>query len=138
MIRIMINTRDDSRTYVDDVRLEARQPDGSWQDVASSRLATSQQFQQNWVRAYRDYSAWLQHGEMLPPPKLDCETVSYKRWQPPVIFHNRFRAANGEEAVVLVNATKSAQVGTLHWQGKATAINLQADEIRVIAAKDIR
>lgn len=138
MIRIMINTRNDSRTYVDDVRLEARQPDGSWQDVASSRLATSQQFQQNWVRAYRDYSAWLQHGEMLPPPKLDCETTNYQRWQPPVIFHNRFRAANGEEAVVLVNATKSAQVGTLHWQGKATPINLQADEIRVIAAKDIR
>lgn len=138
MIRIMINTRNESRTYVDDVRLEARQPDGSWQDVASSRLAPSQPFQQNWVRAYRDYSAWLQHGEMLPPPKLDCENMDYKRWQVPVIFHNRFRAANGEEAVVLVNATRAAQTGTLLWQGKTTAIQLQPDEIRVIAAKELR
>jgi len=61
------------------------------------------------------------------------------RWRPvrveqefPAILHNAFRAPDGHEAVLLVNATDRPQAGALTWGGTQAELALSPWEVRLI------
>ena len=81
---------------------------------------------------------------MLHPPKLTCATTAYQSLSRrgdkyarieramPAVLHNAFRAADGSEAVVLVNATDAPQSVRLTWHNKRQSLNLQPWEVHLL------
>jgi hypothetical protein len=51
------------------------------------------------------------------------------------VLHNAFRAPDGSEAVVLVNATERPLHAEMAWHGEVQSLDLDAWEVR-LARKD--
>lgn len=133
MLRIMCNARDLAKVWVDDVALEAVQPDGSVKAVRYEGLSSDARFMQKWVSLYHgEGRPWLVYGRLIHPPKLACATITYRDRPTPAVFHNAFRAPNGKVAVVLANATREAQKVTLSRRGKSMELTLAADDVMLV------
>ncbi len=131
-IRIMIHVEGECDVLVDNVTLEVSKPDGSWEQAL---LPTNDQyyaFAKNWVKAYKDHNKWLQHGKLLRPPKLICDSTTDRGVEVPTIFHNAFQAPDGTIAVVFASNQATPQQATLHWKDKTFQITANPDEIIVM------
>ncbi len=130
MLRIMCNARGEAKVWVDDLTLEAIQPDGGVRPLKLEGLSCDGRFMRNWVELYHGKGRpWLAYGRQLHPPKLTCSTITYRDRPTPVVFHNAFRAPDGREAVVLANATRERQAVTLGWRGQTRALVLEGDGV---------
>ena len=133
MLRIMCNARGEAKVWVDDVTLEAVQPDGSAKEVRYSGLSADARFMRKWVSLYHgEGRPWLVYGRMVHPPKLACAAIPYRDRTVPAVFHNAFRSPDGKVAVVLANATREKQSVTLLRKGKALALALEADDVVLV------
>ena len=132
-LRIMIHLNGPAKAWVDDMTLEEVAPDGSVKTVRYTGQSSDARFMQRWVTLYHgEGRRWLQHGRLLHPPKLQCETITYRDRQVPAVFHNAFLAPDGSEAVVLANATREKQAVTLFWHGKPMPLTLEADGVVLV------
>lgn len=135
MLRIMCHVGGAAKVWVDDVTLEALAADGTAREVRAEGLSGDARFMREWVRLYHgEGRPWLMHGRLLHPPRLACATVTYRERATPAVFHNAFRAPDGEEAVVLANATHEAQEVALFWRGGRQALTLEAGGVRLVRA----
>jgi hypothetical protein len=133
MMRIMCNMGGEGKVWLDDMTLEAVQPDGSAKPVRNEGLSSDERFMRKWVALYHgEGQPWLMHGRLIHPPKLACATFTYRDRPTPAVFHNAFRAPDGKVAVVLANATREPQTVTLSRQGKALSLTLGADDVRLV------
>lgn len=134
-LRIMIHLSGPATAWVDDMALEEILATGTATVARYSKLSPLTKLMQRWVELYHgEGQPWLQMGALLHPPQLECVGASYnfkaKRAKSaterhvPSVFHNAFRAPNGQEAVVLANATTEPQHVTLTWKGKTLSLDL--------------
>ena len=130
MIRIMCHVNGEAKAWVDDVTLQAVQPDGSAKEVRYEGLSLDARFMRKWVSLYHgEGRPWLMYGQLLHPPVLTCATVTYRDRPTPAVFHNAFRSPEGKVAVVLANATRVPQAVTLSRNGKSMSLTLEADGV---------
>lgn len=133
MMRIMIHLSGPAKAWVDDVTLEAVQPDGSVKPVRYEGLSSDARFMQRWVSLYHgEGRPWLTYGRQMHPPKLACATMTYRDRPVPAVFHNAFRSPDGKVAVVLANATREPQVVKLSRSGKTMTLALEADGVLLV------
>jgi len=133
MMRIMCHVDGEAKAWVDDVTLEALQPDGTTKPVRYEGLSSDVRFMRKWVELYHgEGRPWLMYGTLLHPPKLTCATITYRDRPTPSVFHNAFRAPDGKVAVVLANATREPQAVTLSRRGKAMSLTLGADDVMLV------
>jgi hypothetical protein len=128
MLRIMIHIEGRARAWVDDVTLEEVLPDGSARAAICSNTPPDHKLMKRWVELYHgEGRPYLQFGRMLHPPKLAAETISWRGNKPfTAVQHNAWRAPDGSEAVIAVNATLTQQTATLHWKGHEHHLALEA------------
>jgi len=128
VLRIMLNLRGKGKVWLDDLRVTALEP------VAENTrpLPSDHDLMVQWSRLFHgEGRPWLLLGQMIHPPRLETATIEYNQLQLPAVFHNAFRAADGQEAVILVNATDAEQKVTLH--GKTVEqLTLQPYEVRLV------
>lgn len=133
LLRIMLHVNGPGTVWIDDIVLEEIGADGRAAAVERPKIPSDHELMRQWVDLYhgrgRDY---LQHGRMLHPPRLEVETISYQGRTFPAILHNAFAAADGSEAVVMVNASEKPQVGKLHWKGRVVDVRLEPWEVRLM------
>lgn len=128
VLRIMLNLRGKGKVWLDDLRVKALEP-----VPANTRpLPSDHDLMVQWSRLFHgEGRPWLLLGQMIHPPRLETATIEYNQLQLPTVFHNAFRAADGQEAVIFANATDAEQKVTLH--GKTVEqLTLQPYEVRLV------
>ncbi|MBI4978572.1 MAG: hypothetical protein HZC28_13920 [Spirochaetes bacterium] len=79
-----------------------------------------------WVELYHgEGRPYLLFGRMLHPPKLSCASMQSGKRTVPAVMHNAFRAPDGSDAVIAVNASEEKQMATVSWNGKERIIELE-------------
>jgi hypothetical protein len=130
MLRIMIHIEGQAKAWVDEMTLEEVLPDGSTRTAMCSKTPPAHKLMQRWVELYHgEGQPYLQFGRMLHPPKLAAETIIWRGNKPfAAVQHNAWRAPDGSEAVIAVNATSTKQLATLHWKGREHRLALEAGD----------
>lgn len=147
-LRVMLQAGEDSLVWVDSLKLEEVGPDGASREViVSERRDASEDFMRRWVALYHGPARkWLAYGTAIRPPLISCDDQPFEmnlyggthfEGRRPTVFHSAWRAADGTEALVFVNATDKAQSIAYRWKGATRKLTLKPDEIRLIAA-DVR
>ena len=133
MLRIMCHVAGVAKVWVDDMTLEAVQPDGSARQVRYEGLSSDARFMRKWVSLYHgEGRPWLVYGRPIHPPKLTCSTLMYRDRPTPAVFHSAFRSPDGKVGVVLANATREPQKVVLSRHGKAMELTLQGDDVILV------
>lgn len=133
-LRVMVYVRGKARVWVDDLKLEETFPAGPSTGVQRPETPPDHAFMRRWVELFSgEGRPYLLFGTMLPPPPLKLATV------PPEddttldpVLHNAYRAPDGSEAVIMVNATDTPQTGTMDWHGQTMVIRLKPWEVKLI------
>ena len=132
-LRIMLHVEGPARVWVDDVLLEEVRPDGTAAEVQRPEVPPDHELMRQWVRLFSgEGRPYLLLGRMLHPPALQTATAVHGDLTLPAILHNAYRAADGSEAVILVNATDEKQRGRLDWRGRERTVRLEAWEARLV------
>jgi len=132
-LRIMCHVDGPGKVWIDDMALEEVREDGTTVEVMRPDTPPDHEVMAQWVRLYSgEGRPYLLLGRMLHPPKLECGTTSYQGAEYPAILHNAYRAPDGSEAVVLMNATGDQQTGALAWHDRPIALELKPWEARLI------
>lgn len=133
LLRIMCHLSGEGTMWVDDLRLEERQTDGTFVEVQRPELPPDHELMQQWVELFAgEGRPYLYLGRMLHPPALECERIDTGPWRRPAILHNAFEAPDGSQAVVLVNASDTPQVGRLTWPADPVTVELRPWEVRLL------
>ncbi len=133
LLRIMLHLAGQGTAWIDDVKLEQVMPDGRAVEIARPEVPPDHALMHRWVELYAgEGRAYLEHGRMLHPPKLEVTGAAGPEDGMPAVLHNAFRAADGSEAVVLVNATDAPQSVRLTWHNKRQSLNLQPWEVHLL------
>ncbi|MBI5683731.1 MAG: carbohydrate binding domain-containing protein [Verrucomicrobia bacterium] len=134
MFRIMIHIEGKAKAWVDDMALEEVLPDGTTRAAICSNTPPDHKLMKRWVELYHgEGRPFLQFGRMLHPPKLVAATITWRGSKPfAAVQHNAWRASDGSEAVIAVNATLKKQTATLHWKDRAHHLSLDAGDAVLI------
>ena len=117
-LRIMLNVHGPGTVWVDDLALEAIDADGQASPVMRPDKPDDFEFMRQWVTLFHgEGRPYLLLGKMLHPPRLETATFDARGCRFPAVLHNAFEAADGTQAVVLVNATDAPQSARLSWKG---------------------
>lgn len=132
-LRIMIHINGRARLWVDEMRLEELLPDGRLVEVQRSSMPPEHRLMRQWVELFHGRGRpWLLLGRMLHPPRLECDHFERDGRRFAAVLHNAFVAADGSQAVVLVNPTANRQHAVLTWQSKRLPLELAPDEVRLV------
>ncbi len=132
-LRIMLHVSGPGTVWVDDLVLEEVLDDGSTRIVDRPEFPPDHAMMSQWVRLFSgEGRPYLLLGRMLRPPVLTASATEYGGRAHPAILHNAYRAPDGSEAVVLVNATHERQLGRLEWHGRSVALDLAPWEARLV------
>ena len=127
VLRMMLHLNGPGKVWVDGVKVEAT--DGAAPGIL---LPADHEIMVQWSRLYHgEGRPWLFLGQMIPPPRLEAASIPYNKISLPAVLHNAFRAADGREAVVLVNATAVPQKATLHGK-QVEELSLAPFEVRLL------
>ncbi len=129
-LRVMLHVVGAAKVWIDDAALEELGDDGSWTVAARSGLPPEHELAVRWVDLFHgEGRPYLLLGRMLAPPLLEA-----KRGEDgaPAVLHNAFRAPDGSEAVIAVNATDAPQDAVLHWQGVERTVSFGPWEAKLI------
>ena len=130
-LRIMIHVEGPAKVWVDDVQLEEVQATGTVPAMMAGE-PLEHPLLENWVSLFHgEGRPYLLLGRMLHPPKLDAGTISYRGRPFPALLHNAYRAPDGSEAVIVVNASDTTQTGRLTWKGRTVEIRLEKGGARL-------
>jgi len=132
-LRIMMHVSGRGVVWVDDMILEEVRADGTTAEVMRPEVPPDHALMRRWVELFAgEGRPYLLHGRMLHPPKLEIEGAAEAADSPPPVLCNAFRAPDGSEAVVMVNAGDEPRAVKPTWQGKARAVSLQPWEVRLL------
>ena len=132
-LRIMIHIEGKAKAWVDDMALEEVLPGGASRVALCSNLPPDHQLMKRWVELYHgEGRPYLQFGRMLHPPKLTAGTITWRDKPMAAVLHNAWRAPDGSEAVIAVNATRVKQTATLDWKGREHRIALEPGDAVLI------
>lgn len=135
-VRIMLHLNGPGTVWIDDLLLEEVRADGTAVVVPRPEEPADYDLMHAWVELFHGAGRpYLLLGRMLHPPRLETGTSEGVDRPLPPILHNAFAAADGSEAVVLVNATDAPQTGRLHWKGKAIPLSLKPWEVRLLGSE---
>jgi len=133
MLRIMIHIEGKAKAWVDDMTLEEILPDGATRTAICSNTPPDHKLMKRWVELYHgEGRPWLQFGRMLHPPKLAAEIITWRGKPMSAVQHNAWRAPDGSEAVIAINATLTKQTATLHWKGREHPLALEPGDAMLI------
>ncbi|MCX6897624.1 MAG: DUF6259 domain-containing protein [Verrucomicrobia bacterium] len=133
ILRVMIHVAGKAVVWVDDMTLEEVLPDGTTRAAICSNTPPDQKLMKRWVELYHgEGQPFLQFGRMLHPPKLTAETTIWRGKPMAAIQHNAWRAPDGSEAVIAVNATLTKQTATLNWKGREQNLALEPGDAALI------
>jgi hypothetical protein len=134
MLRIMIHIEGQAKAWVDDMTLEEVLPDGSTRAALRPSTPPDHKLMKRWVELYHgEGRPYLQLGQMLHPPKLVAETIIWRGDKPfAAVQHNAWRAPDGSESVIAVNATSTKQTATLHWKDREHRLALDPGDAMLI------
>jgi hypothetical protein len=137
-LRIMIHLQGQGEVWVDDLTLEEMRSDGTFRVLMRPETPPDHDLMSQWVKLfYGEGRPYLLHGRMLHPPKLETGMTQYAGRELPAVLHNAYRAPDGSEAVIVVNATGEQQKAELSWKGKMTTLLLAAWEVRLLRDRDV-
>ncbi|MBM3474887.1 MAG: hypothetical protein FJX75_16620 [Armatimonadetes bacterium] len=132
-LRIMMHVSGRGVVWVDDMLLEEIAPDGTAREVSRPEVPPEHDLMRQWVDLFAgEGRPYLEHGRMLHPPKLEVEGNPEPEGGMPVVMHNAFRAPDGSEAVVIVNAADVPHTANLTWQGRERTLGLGPWEVRLV------
>ena len=141
-LRIMMHLNGNAVCWVDGMKLEEVQPDGSAKTVELSGRGAYDDFMRRWVAYYHgEGRAWLAFGRQVKPPRIVCASQPFEAvyyggrkvsGSRPAVFCNAYVAADGRKAIVLVNATAQPQPVDLYKGGRRVSLTLAGDEIRLL------
>ena len=124
MLRVMIHVDGPCRVWVDDFRVMEVDAQGTVRPIVCDGLPSQHQLYKQWIELYHgDGRPYLQHGVAIPPPTEEPTGA---------VKVGAFRAADGSEAVIAVNATDKTQQATLRWNDKSKRVELTAFEVKLI------
>jgi len=129
-LRIMLHVVGTATVWLDDVALEELGDDGSWKPAMRTGLPPEHELAARWVELFHgEGRPYLLLGRMVHPPRLE---VARDGDGAAAVLHNAFRAPDGSEAVIAVNATDQPQRCTLHRGGAARALAFAPWEAKLI------
>lgn len=142
-IRIMVNaTAKDACVWVDDMKFEVQQPDGSWKEPVFSARDDYDAFMRQWIGLYHGPARkWLAYGRQVRPPVIFAEDQPFSmtlyggakyEGRRPCVFHSAWVARDGKKALVFVNATPRRQKVGYLWNAVPASLVLAPDEIKVL------
>jgi hypothetical protein len=130
MLRIMLHINGAGRVWLDDMTLEEANPAQDGKPALA--LPTDHEIMLQWSRLFHGRGRpWLLHGQMIPPPRLEVETIHYNKIDLPAILHNAFRSPEGKDAVILVNVTAEKRTAILHGATRQE-LSLKPYEVRLL------
>jgi hypothetical protein len=128
-VRIMIHLSGRGAVWVDDMRLEEVRDDGTVAEVAREEVPPDHELMRQWITLFAgEGRPYLLLGRTLHPPALQVHGAPAE----PPILHNAYRAPNGSEAVVLVNASNTPQQAELTWHGEWRELGFRPWEVRLV------
>ena len=141
-LRIMMHLGGDAVCWVDDLKVEILQPDGTTKKAILSGRGAYDDFMKRWVALYHGEGRdWLAFGRQVKPPRMVCGSQPYsasfyggakQTGVKPVAFCNAYESLDGRRAVVLVNATQAPQTVSLYEHGTRRVVTLAGDEIKLL------
>jgi len=133
-LRIMLHVMGPAKVWMDDVGLEEQDADGARRTVMLAGLPADHELALQWVRLFRgEGRPYLLLGRMLhPPPLTGAMGSGSTAAERPAILHNAYRAPDGTEAVIALNATDEPQECVLTWRGGDRALSFRPWEAKLI------
>ena len=132
-LRIMLHVEGPGRVWVDDLVLEEVRADGTTTEVMRPETPPDHELMHQWVELFSgEGRPYLLLGRMLHPPALQTRTALHGDRTYPAILHNAYRAPDGSEAAILVNATDEPQTGLLDWRGRRRQLDLQPWQVQLV------
>ena len=132
-LRVMVHVNGPCRLWIDDLALD-EQVDEKWQPLLHQGLPPEHDFVKQWVELFHgDGRPYLMLGKMIRPPKLIAPAPPAGA-RPPFspIMLNAFRALDGSEAVIIVNATDEEQTVRFEWRQETRALQLAPWTMRLV------
>jgi hypothetical protein len=124
MLRVMIHVDGPCRVWVDDFRVAELDAQGTARPIVREGLPPQHDLYKQWIGLYHGSGRpYLQFGEAIPPPIVEPAGA---------VQVGAFRAADGSEAVIAVNATDSARQATLRWGSRSDRIELMPSEMKLV------
>jgi glycosyl hydrolase family 30 len=121
---VMIHVDGPCRVWVDDFRVMEVDAQGTARPIVRDGLPSQHQLYGQWIELYHGGGRpYLQHGVAIPPPTVEPTGA---------VEVGAFRAADGSEAVIAVNATDTTQQATLRWDGKSKRVELMPSEVKLL------
>lgn len=126
VLRVMIHIDGPCRVWVDDFRVAEVDAQGTARSIVRDGLPSQHDLYEQWIALYHNTGRpYLQFGEAIPPPVVEPAGA---------IQVGAFRAADGSEAVIAVNATDTARQATLRWGSGSHRIELMPSAVQLIKA----
>jgi hypothetical protein len=125
-LRVMIHVAEPCRVWVDDLQVLEWDAQGTaWRPVLRDGLPPQHALYKAWIELYHgEGRPYLQFGEAIPPPTVE----------PGGALHvGAFRAADGSQTVIAVNATDTAQQATLRRDGRSRRIELMPSDVKLLS-----
>ncbi len=133
MLRIMINVEGRAKAWVDGMTLEEVLPNGATRVAMRPETPPDYKLMKRWVELYHgEGRPYLQFGRMLHPPRPMADTITWHGKPMCAVQHNAWRAPDGSEAVIAVNATLAKQTATLEWKGREHRLALEPGDAVLI------
>lgn len=127
MLRVMIQVEGPCRIWVDDFRVLELDAQGTATPMMRDGLPSLHELYKQWIELYHGRGRpYLQFGAAVPPPKVEPAGA---------VQVGAFLAADGSEAVIVVNAVDGAQQATLRWGGRSERVELGPLEVKLLQLK---
>ncbi len=132
-LRIMMHLAGPGEVLIDDMRLEEIAADGTATEVGRPELPPDHALMHRWVELFAgEGRPYLLHGRMLHPPVVETDGPPATADGLPAVLCNAYRAPDGSEAAILVNATDQPLRATLRWRDTPTELRLAPWEVRLV------
>ncbi len=124
VVRVMIRAEGPCRIWVDDFRVAELDAQGTAMPIMRDGLPSQHQLYKQWVDLYHGVGRpYLQFGTAIAPPLVEPAESLYV---------GAFRAPDGSEAVIVVNAANETRQATFRRRGKSARVKLAASEARLL------
>lgn len=133
MLRVMIHVEGPCRVWVDDFRVAELDAQGVPRPMMRQGLPAQHDLYTQWIALYHGAGRpYLQFGEAIPPPAIELAGELAGGVQIGGVQIGAFRAADGSEAAIVVNATDAPCQTTLRWGERANRLELKPGEVRLL------
>ncbi len=120
----MIHVEGPCRVWVDDFRVSELDARGVARPIVRDGLPPQHDLYKQWIDLYHGIGRpYLQFGEAIPPPTVEPAEA---------LRVGAFRAEDGSQAAIVVNAADASRQATLRWDGRSKRIDLMPSEVKLL------